>query len=99
MEFFFDEILWIYHILHVPTVEKHFDRLYTAVENGQQLEYGPLALISTIFSLTAYFSSRSSGLFFKHSESMSYCHKWTLLYVSLPSCWLLQASMILTSHL
>lgn len=81
LEFFFDEILWIYHIIHVPTVRKHFDALYTSIENNKQPEYGPLALLSTIFALTAYFSSKSSDLFFKHTESTSYCHKWTLLYV------------------
>jgi hypothetical protein len=81
LEFFFNEILWIYHIIHVPTVKKHFDRLYKRIENHQPPEYGPLALLSTIFALSAYFSSKSSGLFFKYSESMFYCHKWTLLYV------------------
>ena len=82
MEIFFEEILWIYHLIHVPTVRAHFNTLYTSIENNQQPDYGPLALISTIFALSAYFSSKTSGLFFKHTESMSYCHKWTLLYVA-----------------
>jgi hypothetical protein len=81
LEFFFDEILWLYHVIHVPTVRTHFDKLYTDIENNQQPEYGPLALISTLYALTAYFSSESASLSFKHSESMLYCHKWTLLYV------------------
>lgn len=85
LEFFFDEILWIYHIIHVPTVRKHFDKLYTDIESHEQPEYGPLALISTLYALTAYFSSKSSGLFFRHTESTSYCHKWTLLYEHHPS--------------
>lgn len=80
LEFFFDEILWIYHIIHVPTVRNHFEKLYHNIENHQQPEYGQLALISTLYALAAYFSSQSSGLFFRHTESTSYCHKWTLLY-------------------
>ena len=89
LEFFLDEILWIYHIIHVPTVRKHFDNLYTAIEDRQEPEYGPLALISTLYALTAYFSSQSSDLFFNYTESMPYCYKWTLLYVTSlfsPSC-------------
>ena len=81
LKFFFDEILWIYHILHLPTVITYFDKLYADIETQQRPEYGPLALISTLYALTAYFSSKSSGLFFRYSESMSYCHKWTFLYV------------------
>ncbi|KAG0645374.1 transcription factor [Hyphodiscus hymeniophilus] len=79
LEFFFDEILWIYHIIHIPTVRRHFDKLYIDIENNQQPEYGPLALISTLYALTAYFSSEASNLSFKHSDSMIYCQKWTLL--------------------
>ena len=82
LEFFFDEILWIYHIVHVPTVRRHFDKLYNDLQNQKQLEYGPLALISTLFALTAYFSSETSSLPFKHGESMAYCHRYILLYVA-----------------
>ena len=82
LEIFLQEILWIYHLIHAPTVTAHFNKLYNTIENGQEPDYGPLALISTIFALSAYFSSKTSGLFFKHADSMSYCHKWTLLYAS-----------------
>lgn len=80
LEFFFEEVLWLYHIVHVPSVRKHFDKLYTTIENNQLPDFGALALISTIYALSAYFSSPASGLFFKHSEATTYCHKWTLLY-------------------
>jgi len=82
LEFFFEELLWIYHIVHVPTVRKLFDKLYADIDNSRALEYGPLALISTTFALSAYFASTSSGLFFRHTEAMSHCHKSILLYDS-----------------
>ena len=80
LEFFFEEVLWVYHIVHVPSVRKQFDKLYTTIENNEPPDFGALALISTICALSAYFSSSASGLFFKHNEAMTYCHKWTLLY-------------------
>jgi len=79
LAFFFDEILWIYHLVHVPTVRRHFEKLHSDIQHNQQPEYGPLALIATIYSLVAYFSSESSGLFFKESEAMLNCHNWALL--------------------
>jgi hypothetical protein len=79
LEYFFEEILWIYHIVHIPTVRKLHNKLYTDIENSKTPDYGHLALISTIFALSAYFASHTSGLFFGNSEATLLCHKWTIL--------------------
>jgi hypothetical protein len=79
LNFYLDHVNGIYYIIHVPTVKKLFNQVYASLEHNQQPDYGHLALISTIFALSAYFSSPLSGFYFKHSEAMSYCHQWTIL--------------------
>jgi hypothetical protein len=53
--------------------------LYSSFEQELPLNYGHLALISTIFSLSAYYSSLSANLFSDTAEAMGYCRRWTLL--------------------
>jgi hypothetical protein len=62
----------------VPTVRHIFNDLYTKVEGGQHPGYNHLALISTIFALSAYFCSPSSGLYSDHEESLSHFRRLIL---------------------
>ncbi|PVH76458.1 hypothetical protein DL98DRAFT_292932 [Cadophora sp. DSE1049] len=79
LNYYFDHVNWIYHIIHKPTVRKLFDTLYTDIEMGRMPDYGHLSLIATLFALSAYFCGHTSGLYFKPSEAMNYSRRWTLL--------------------
>ncbi|KAL2072058.1 hypothetical protein VTL71DRAFT_11401 [Oculimacula yallundae] len=79
LEYYFDNINWIYHVIHMPTVRTRLDSVYTSIERGQNPDYAYLALIVTIFALSAYFSTATSGLYFKPSDSMIHSRRWTLL--------------------
>lgn len=78
-DYYLNHVNWIYHILHVPTIKKHFDEMYTGLEQGKQPEYDRLALISTLFALSAYFSAPLARLFTDLPEAMANCRRWTLL--------------------
>jgi hypothetical protein len=108
MHYYFDEINWLYYIIHVPTVRKQFDELYMCLESNQLPNYGHLALISTIYAICAYFSSPSTDLCFKNAEGTSYCHRWTLLAqealsaancLSNPTLETLQSLLLISQHL
>ena len=79
LDYFFDHVNWIYHIIHKPTVRRLFDSLYTSIELGRIPDYGHLSLITTLFALSAYFCGPKSGLYFKSTEAMTHSRRWTLL--------------------
>ncbi|KAH7370091.1 hypothetical protein BKA65DRAFT_602631 [Rhexocercosporidium sp. MPI-PUGE-AT-0058] len=107
-EYYLDNINWMYHVIHVPTVWKRFDSLYTSIETGQNPDHAHLALIVTLFALSAYFSTEASGLYFKHSESMIYSRRWTILAqealsatncLAEPSIETLQSLILISQHM
>ncbi|KAK0106282.1 hypothetical protein ONS96_003922 [Cadophora gregata f. sp. sojae] len=79
LEYYLNHVNWIYHLIHKPTVRRLFDTLYTKIDMGEMPDFGHLSLIATIFALSAYFCSPSSGLYFKSSEAMNYSRRWTKL--------------------
>ncbi len=79
LEYYFEHINWIYHVIHVPTVKEIFHTLYSNIEQNQLPNLGHLSLISALFALSAYFCSATSKLYFKVGESKAMCHRWTLL--------------------
>ena len=79
LDYYFDHVNWIYHIIHKPTVRRLFDSLYTSIELGRIPDYGHLSLITTLFALSAYFCGPKSGLYFKSTEAMTHSRRWTLL--------------------
>jgi hypothetical protein len=108
LQYYFDEINWLYYVIHIPTVRRQFDDLYTCLETNQLPNYGHLALISTLYAICAYYSSSSAEIFFKHTEALSCCHRWTLLAqealsaancLSNPTLVTLQSLVLITSHL
>jgi hypothetical protein len=108
LEYYFNHVSWIYHIIHVPTVERQFDNLYTKLEQNQQPDYGHLALISTLFALSAYFSSSSAGLFNDIPDQMLHCRRWTLLSqdalsaancLATPTLETIQSLILISQHL
>jgi hypothetical protein len=108
VEYYFEEINWLYYVIHVPTVRRQFDDLYNCLESNQLPNYGHLALISTLYAICAYYSSSSSEIFSKHTDALSCCHRWTLLAqealsaancLSNPTLVTLQSLLLITSHL
>lgn len=107
-DYYLNSINWIYHIIHVPTVKEHFEEIYTGLEQGKQPKYDRLALISTLFALSAYFSAPSAKLFTDTSEAMVNCRRWTLLAqdalsaadcLSKPTIESLQSLILIAQHL
>jgi hypothetical protein len=108
IEYYFDEINWLYYIIHVPTVRKQFNDLYTSLESNQQPNYGHLALISAIYAISAYYSPPSSNFYFKHNEGILCCYQWATLaqealsaanFLSEPTLETLQSLALITQHL
>ncbi|CZT01692.1 uncharacterized protein RCO7_01911 [Rhynchosporium graminicola] len=79
LDYYLDNVNWIYHVIHVPTVKVRFDAVYNSIEMSQSPNHSHLALISTIFALSAYFSTATSRMYFKHSEAMFHSRRWTIL--------------------
>ncbi|KAG4435384.1 hypothetical protein IFR05_009127 [Cadophora sp. M221] len=108
LEYYLEHVNWIYHVIHAPTVRERFDSLYTNIETGLKPNYAHLALISTLFALGAYFSTTTSGLYFKPPESMIYSRRWTLLAqealsvtncLAEPSIETLQSLILISQHM
>jgi hypothetical protein len=72
LNYYFENADWIYRILHVPTVRWIFNDLYTKLEHDQHPSYSHLALISTIFALSAFFCSPSSGLYLDRAAAVAH---------------------------
>ncbi|KAJ8058966.1 hypothetical protein OCU04_011950 [Sclerotinia nivalis] len=99
MEYFVENVIWIYHIIHIPTLESHLDKLYNDLEQNQQPQYGQLALLSAVFALSVYFQG---------VEPLSMTRRWTLLaqkamcaanYIGKPTIESIQAVLLIAQHL
>ncbi|CZR64385.1 uncharacterized protein PAC_14283 [Phialocephala subalpina] len=108
LHYYIDHVNWIYQIIHVPTVQRILDTLYDRMEENQLPEYGHIAIISTIFALSAYFSSPQSNLYFPHGEAKRYSYRWVSLAqhalaasncLSVPSVEALQSLILISQHL
>lgn len=108
LEYFFDEVCWIYHIVHIPTVWCVFDNVYTALKHNTLPKYDGLALISTIFALSAYFGSPSSTIYFRQAEGKMYSYRWTVLaqgalsaadYINAPTLETIQSIILMSQHI
>lgn len=73
LDYYFHELDYMYHIIHVPTVRKHFDSLCTSIQGHEKLNYAHVALIFTLFTLSAYLSSPMSEII--HPEQPE-VHAW-----------------------
>ncbi|TGO36033.1 hypothetical protein BHYA_0137g00140 [Botrytis hyacinthi] len=98
-DYFVDNIVWIYHIIHVPTLESHLNRLYDDLDQNLQPRNEHVALLSTVFALSLYFQG---------TEPLSETHRWTLLaqkalcaanYVGKPTMESIQAVLLIAQHL
>ncbi|KUJ10776.1 uncharacterized protein LY89DRAFT_739766 [Mollisia scopiformis] len=108
LDYYIDHVNWIYQIIHVPTVQKIFDIVYTHAEQNTVPQYGYVALIATIFALSAYFSSPQSNLYFHHSEAKRFSYRWVSLAqdalaasncLSVPTIEALQSLILISQHL
>lgn len=98
-KYFVDNVVWIYHIIHIPTVESHLNKLYNDLEQNQQPRYDHLALISAIFALSVYFQG---------VEPLSLTRRWTLLaqksmcaanFIGKPTIESVQTVLLIAQHL
>ncbi len=107
-EYYIDHVNWIYQGIHVPTVRMICDTVYTKIEQNQLPEYGHIALIATIFALSAYFSAPSSNLYFPHTEAKKFSYRWVSLAqhalaasncLSAPTIEALQSLILISQHI
>ncbi|KAM3068405.1 hypothetical protein ACMFMG_009541 [Clarireedia jacksonii] len=99
VDYFIQKVNWIYHLIHVPTLERHFTTLYDDIEGKQQPQYDILALVSTVFALAT---------FFQESQLLAISRRWTLLaqtalcaanYVTYPTLETTQSVLLIAQHL
>ncbi|APA08873.1 hypothetical protein sscle_04g036430 [Sclerotinia sclerotiorum 1980 UF-70] len=99
VKYFVENVVWIYHIIHIPTLESHLDKLYNDLEQNQQPQYGQLALLSAVFALSVYFQG---------AEPLSITRRWTILaqkamcaanYIGKPTIESIQAVLLIAQHL
>ncbi|CAD6446006.1 66310165-71bb-4297-b1b6-a86131eefc64 [Sclerotinia trifoliorum] len=99
VKYFVENVIWIYHIIHIPTLESHLDRLYDDLEQNKQPQYGHLALLSAVFALSVYFQG---------VEPLSTTRRLTLLaqkamcaanYIGKPTIESIQAVLLIAQHL
>jgi hypothetical protein len=107
-EFYAAHVNWLHHIIHVPSVRKLLDETYSTLNKQQLPPYNHIALLATIFSLSAYFSRRSLGETLGKNELQSCFRKWSFLaqrclsaanYICNPSIEALQALLMVSSLL
>ncbi|THV55382.1 hypothetical protein BGAL_0009g00320 [Botrytis galanthina] len=98
-DYFVDNIVWIYHICHIPTLESHLNRLYDDLDQNLQPRNDHVALLSAVFALSVYFQG---------AEPLSETHRWTLLaqralcaanFIAKPTIESIQAVLFIAQHL
>ncbi|KAF7885602.1 uncharacterized protein EAF02_004111 [Botrytis sinoallii] len=98
-DYFVDNIVWIYHIIHIPTLESHLKRLYDDLDQNLQPQIDHVALLSAVFALSVYFQG---------AEPLSETHRWTLLaqkalcaanFIGKPTMESIQTVLLIAQHL
>ncbi|TGO55343.1 hypothetical protein BCON_0093g00150 [Botryotinia convoluta] len=98
-DYFVDNIVWIYHIIHIPTLESHLNRLYDDLDQNLQPQNDHVALLSAVFALSLYFQG---------AEPLSETRHWTLLaqkalcaanFIGKPTMESIQAVLLIAQHL
>ncbi|KAF7894151.1 hypothetical protein EAF00_007665 [Botryotinia globosa] len=98
-DYYVDNIVWIYHITHIPTLESHLNRLYDDLDQNLQPRNEHVALLSAVFALSVYFQG---------AELLSETRRWTLLaqkalcaanFIGKPTMESIQAVLLIGQHL
>ncbi|KAF5867961.1 putative c6 zinc finger domain-containing protein [Botrytis fragariae] len=98
-DYFIDNIVWIYHIIHIPTLESHLNGLYDDLDQNLQPQSDHVALLSAVFALSVYFQG---------AEPLSETRRWTLLaqkalcaanFIGKPTVESIQAVLLIAQHL
>lgn len=106
-DYFAEQVTVFYHIIHVPTARSMLDMVYTQLENKRQPQNNHLALLSTIFALSAYFGS-SSCFQFHGAEAKTLCYRLILVaqqalcaanYIVQPTVETLQSVILIAAFL
>ncbi|TGO83059.1 hypothetical protein BPOR_0709g00050 [Botrytis porri] len=98
-DYFVHNIVWIYHIIHIPTLETHLNRVYDDLDQNLQPQNDHVALLSTVFALSLYFQG---------AEPLSETRRWTLLaqkalcaanFIGKPTMESIQVVLLIAHHL
>ncbi|KAM0135616.1 hypothetical protein ACHAO1_004970 [Botrytis cinerea] len=98
-EYFVANVVWIYHIIHVPTLELHLNKLYNDLDQNLQPQNDHVALLSAVFALSVYF---------QEAEPLSKTRRWTLLahkalcaanFIGKPTMESIQVVLLIAQHL
>lgn len=107
LDYYMEKIILFYHLIHIPTVRRMLDTVYTQLENNQQPRHNHVMLLSTIFGLSAYFTPPSSRFHFHGIEAKSFSYQWIFVaqrallaanYIVEPTVETLQSVILIAQH-
>lgn len=102
------KINWAHHIIHVPTTHRYMETIYKDLGRAERPSLSHLALVATIFAVTAHHSLGSLGLAISEADAQRSCRKWLLLahramseanHLTSPTLETIQAVIFLSQHL
>ena len=108
LENYSQQIGWIFPVIHPPTFESHVENVYANLENGQKPDLGHLAIVATVFALSAYYFTSSGKLPFDAHEARTYAFLWfnlarstlrTTNFIVMPTIETIQSVILLSHHL
>ena len=102
------QVGWIFPVVHSPTLKTHIKAIYTSLEDGQMPDLGRLAIVTTVFAISAYYFSPSSKLPFDAHEARTYTSRWLKLaqsalwaanFIVMPTIETIQSVILISHHL
>ena len=108
LENYSQQIGWIYPVIHLPTFENHAKNVYTNLESGQIPNLGHLAIVATVFALSAYYFSPSGKLPFDGHEARTNAFLWFNLarsalqaanFIAMPTVETIQSVILISHHM
>jgi len=107
-DFYIEKIIPLCPLVHIPTVRSMLDAVYTQLENNQQPRPDHIALLSTIFALSAYFTRPLSRFHFNGIEAKNFSYQWIFVaqraliaanYIDEPTVETLQSVILIAQHI
>jgi hypothetical protein len=107
-ELYVTNVNWAHHVIHGPTVRSRIRRAYDALDHLESPPLPDLALMATIFVVTAYHGLNWPSLPIRDTNIKQCCHRWLLLvqrimseldHLMSPTVETLQSAILLSQNL
>jgi Fungal specific transcription factor domain len=108
LQYYVDNVSWLFHIIHIPTVLSQKEVIYAALSRERMPNLSQLALMSAMLASSAYFWSPQFDATIKIGDASVSSHRWSSLavaalsetnYLDNPSLESIQTMIILTHSL